>query len=241
MFKNPEVLWLNTNPYLRRFNLPAIQYLSKSVDIAHWEYEQTEDEGTSIEQAVYLLNDYLSLLNKPIHLVGHSTCGLLGLLYAQKYPEKVKSLTLLGVGTNLAVDWLSYYYFWRNNWHCSQEIVLAHVAKYLFGCHSHHYRLAFIKILEKAIPYSLSNHSLYQSNSKSAIDFIQCPLMIAGCIEDKIVPWSEMQKWQSKLKPEDRLWQCPTGDHFFHYFQPELISENLLHFWTQKPSLVRAK
>ena len=146
MFKNPDILWLSTNPYLRRFNLPTIQHLSHYVDISHWEYQQTEDEATSFTQAINLLEDYLSMLEKPVHLVGHSTCGLLGLHYAYKYPQRVKSVILLGVGVNPALDWLSYYYLWRKNWDCSQEIVLAYLAKYLFGSHSHYYRKAFVKI-----------------------------------------------------------------------------------------------
>lgn len=238
MFKNPHILWLNSNPYLRRFNLPAIKYLANYVDIGHWEYEQTEDEGTSIDQGVNLLEDYLSLLKEPIHLVGHSTCGLLGLYYAQKYPQRVKSLTLLGVGVNPALDWLSCYYLWRNNWGCSQEIVLAHLAKYLFGSHSHYYRKALMKILEKAMIYSLSSHSLYKIDNNLGVPSVDCRLMITGSIEDKIVPWSEIEKWRSQLKPNDILWQCPRGEHFFHYFQPQLIGEKLLEFWSPEKNLI---
>ena len=240
MFKNPNIIWLNTNPYLRRFNLPVIQHLSNYVDIGHWEYQQTEDEGTSFAQGINLLEDYLSTIKKPMHLVGHSTCGLLGLYYAYKYPQRVKSLTLLGVGVNPAIDWLSYYYLWRKDWDCSQEVVLAHLAKYLFGSQSHYYRKAFVAILEKAMFYSLSKHSLYKQYSYFHLPKIECPLMIIGSVEDQIVPWSEIAKWKTKLKSTDMLWQCPTGEHFFHYFQPQLIGEKLLEFWSQKEQLILA-
>jgi len=54
----------------------------------------------------------ISNRNRPVHLVGHSTGGA-RLLYARRYPETVKSLTLLGVGTYSAVDWQAHYYVHR--------------------------------------------------------------------------------------------------------------------------------
>ena len=142
------------------------------------------------------------------------------------------------MGFNPYLDWLSYYYSWRNHWSCSQEIVLAHLAKYLFGFHSNYYRQALVKILAKATVYSLSRHSFYKRYNNFAVPSVDCRLMIAGSIEDKIVPWSEIEKWRWKLKPDDILWQCPRGEHFFHYFQPQLIGEKLLEFWSQEESLM---
>ncbi len=230
MFKNTDVLWLSTNPYLLRFNLPIIKYLSSHVKIGQWEYQINEDEGTSTDQAIELLDDYLSLIEKPVHLVGHSTCGLLGFYYAQKYPEKVKSLTILGVGGNAGWDWVSYYYIMRSNLKCSKEVILARLAKNLFGYHNQYYQKAFIKLLEKALLYSLSPHSLYQRFNLS-ITPIASPLMVCGSQNDQIVSWDEIKKWEPYLKPEDYLWQCPEGDHFFHYFQPKLLSEKIVEFW----------
>jgi len=62
-----------------------------------------QDEASSLDVAVLLLHDYLKSCNRP-DLVGHSTGGCWG-YYARRYPETVKSLTLLGVGTYSAVDW----------------------------------------------------------------------------------------------------------------------------------------
>ena len=67
---------------------------------------------------------------------------------------------------------------------------------------------------------------------------MDCRLMVAGSSEDQIVPWSEVEKWQNILKPEDQLWQCPTGEHFFHYFQPQFMGEKLLEFWSAEESLM---
>lgn len=230
MFKNPDVLWLNSNPYLLRFNLPIVKYLSKYVKIGQWEYSQTMDEGASLEVAIELLDNYISLLKKPIHLVGHSTCGLLGLLYAQKYPDKVQSLVVLGVGTNYSLDWINYYYQLRANFDCSQSIVLAKLAYALFGYHNQYYQKAFIKLLEKALLYSLSPHTLYQRFYYS-IEQINSPLMICGNSNDQIINWEEIEDWKYHLKTEDMLCYVSQGEHFFHYFQPYLVGDKIISFW----------
>ena len=48
--------------------------------------------------AVELLHDFLTWRVRPLHLISHSTSGLVGLMYARRYPHKVSSLGLLAVG-----------------------------------------------------------------------------------------------------------------------------------------------
>ena len=48
--------------------------------------------------AVELWHDFLTWRDRPIHLISHSTSGLVGLMYARRYPHKVSSLGLLAVG-----------------------------------------------------------------------------------------------------------------------------------------------
>lgn len=87
-------VWINANPIFKYFDGRIIRYLSKQVPIAYWEYGQTLDEASSLEIALTLLHDYLKSKSQPINLIGHGTGGLLGLLYARKFPHRVKSLTL---------------------------------------------------------------------------------------------------------------------------------------------------
>lgn len=100
----PNVLCLSANPNLKNFDRPLLRSLSKQITIAQWEYCQSQDEPSSLEVALELVHDYLQQLVSPIHLVGHGTSGLLGLLYAQQHPERVRSLTLLSVGIYPAKD-----------------------------------------------------------------------------------------------------------------------------------------
>jgi pimeloyl-ACP methyl ester carboxylesterase len=230
MFKYPDALWLNASPSLLRFDLPAIHYLSGHLAIAQWEYRQHQDEASSLDIALNLLNDYLQTIPQPIHLIGHSTGGLLGLMYARKYPEKVKSLTTLGLGVNPAVDWPSYYYILREALPCSRQLILSRLAKNLFGSQRDSYHKAFIEILAKALDSSLSPHSLYQRVSLPTGGISQ-PLMICGSQDDRIITHQQLRGWKMYFKEGDRLWECPQGFHFFHYFHPQAVGQQVLKFW----------
>jgi pimeloyl-ACP methyl ester carboxylesterase len=75
-----------------------------------WEYQQTEDEARSLDMAVELLHDFLTWRDRPLHLINHSTSGLVGLMYARRYPHKVSSLGLLAVGWLYAINLQAHYY-----------------------------------------------------------------------------------------------------------------------------------
>ena len=80
-----------------------------------------------------------------MHLIGHSTGGLLGLLYTRQYPEKVKSLTLLGVGVHAAVDWQAHYYIHRQ--FLSRQATLNAMVYNLFGYHEERTIKSLVSIL----------------------------------------------------------------------------------------------
>lgn len=103
-------LWLSASPSFQCFEQPLIRYLSRQKVTARWEYLQSQDEASSLLIAWTLLHDYLKGRDRPIHIIGHSTGGLLGLLYDRQHPERFQSLTLLKVGVNPAVDWQARYY-----------------------------------------------------------------------------------------------------------------------------------
>lgn len=54
-----EAVWIDTNPSFKRFNSKIVNYLSQKKAIAYWEYHQNQDEATSLEVALVLLQDYL--------------------------------------------------------------------------------------------------------------------------------------------------------------------------------------
>jgi pimeloyl-ACP methyl ester carboxylesterase len=228
MSKQPDAIWLNTSSSFMCFAQPLLRELSNHVSVARWEYIQTQDEASSLDVAIQLLHSYLQSSKQPLHLIGHSTGGLLGLLYTRQYPEKVKSLTLLAVGADAAVDWQAHYYS-----HCpylSRQKILNAMAYNLFGYQNEQTIQRLERILEQDLDCSLSPHSLFKRVSIPACP-VPVPLMVCGSTDDIIVEPEALQGWRPFLTDGDRYWECQRGRHFFHFFEPRLVAEQVLDFW----------
>ena len=87
-----------------------------------------------------------------------------------------------------------------------------------------------VKILEQDLDNSVSPHSLFQRVSVPP-GGVPMPLMICGSKDDIFVNSNELLGWQAWLKEGDRLWSCPQGLHFFHYFHPQQVGRIILKFW----------
>lgn len=226
-----NALWLNVSPALQGFDRPLLKTLAQSTSIAQWEYSQSSDEPTSLDTALVLLHDYLKHHDRPIHLMGHSTGGLLGLLYARQYPQRVQSLTLLSVGVNPAIDWQSHYYTQRRLLPCDQQTLLRQMVYGLLGCPPKDITQTMIKLLEQDLYQSLSPHSLVRSLSLLPIS-VEIPLLVCASVDDTVIDPNQLQGWQQYLHHSaSRLWVCPGGRYFFHYFYPEQVSKQIVQFW----------
>lgn len=232
----PDTLWLTPSPELKSFNHSLLSRLSKEISeesIGQWEYYQHQDEPNSLDTAVTLLHDYLKTNHRQVNLIGHSTGGLLGLMYASKHPERVKSLTLLAVGINPGIDWQSHYYVQRKLLPCDRQLILSHLANSLFGYQDECTRKKLVKILEKDLNNSASPHSLFKQATIPPIK-VSIPLLICGSDDDMVVDPRQIQAWKSFLKSHNsnfHVWICPQGKHFFHHFYPELVTQQIIAFW----------
>ncbi|MBC6475410.1 MAG: alpha/beta hydrolase [Hormoscilla sp. GM102CHS1] len=231
-----DVLWLTASPSLKSFDRKLLRYLSENVEIpqplaiAEWEYIQTQDEACSLDVAVDLLHDYLKSQDRPIHLAGHSTSGLIGLIYARRYPQKVRSLTLLSVGAQVTANWQAHYYVLRSLFSCSRKKILAQIARSMFGNTAYHKIQDLVKALEIDLNCSPSPHSLFKLVNIPPSG-VEMPLMICGSRTDTIVDPQSITEWEACLKEGDRLWLCPQGHHFFHHLYPNLVGRQILSFW----------
>ncbi len=228
--KKARVLWLNTSPSFQCFDRPLVDFLSKYMAIAQWQYCQSEDEPSSLAIALVLLHDYIKTCPQPVHLIGHGTSGLLALLYARKHPERVKSLTLLGVGFNPGVNWQAHYYAFRKLFPSSRETILTQMVYNLFGYQDSKSTKKLVAILQKDLDLSPNPHSLFRRKSE-VIGGICKPLMVCGSEDDLIVDPNALNGWKKYLKEGDRLWKCPEGHHFFYYFYPEEVGKAIMEFW----------
>lgn len=227
-----QALWVSVSPTLKRFHQPLLSYLSRQATVREWEYKHAEDDPCTLDIPLTLLHDYLKNQTQPVHLLGHSTGGLLALLYAERYPARVKSLTLLGVGVYPLIDWHAHYYTYRQLLPCSREIILGQMVKALFGNQDQNRTKGLVHLLEKDLELTPVPHSLIQCSNMTPKE-ITAPLMICGSEDDVIVDPGAIKGWEDHLKPEDRIWNCPQGHHFFHYHHRQLVGEEILNFLQQ--------
>ncbi|MEH2384465.1 MAG: alpha/beta hydrolase [Nostoc sp.] len=235
-----DVLWLSASHALQRFDKPLLDYLSGYISVAQWEYQQTKDEASSIDQAVELLYDFLEWRDRPVHLAGHSMGGAIALSYARRFPQKVRSLTLLAVAAQPANTWQAHYYFQRQLFSISRELILASNVRSLFGNQPPHTTKKLVAALDKDLEQSPSSHSLFKLVylPKGGVSM---PMMVCGSNSDPVVSPPALHDWLNWLKPEDKLWECPQGYHFFHYFYPQQVGEQMLSFWQHHhPHLLEA-
>lgn len=226
----PEVLWLSVNPSFQKLEKPLLRHLAKQAGVACWHYIQTPDEPSSLEVALTLLHNYVKGHNRPLHIVGHSTGGLLGLLYARQHPNRVKSLTLLSVGVNPAVDWKAHYYTQLELLPCSRRRVLTQMVQMLFGFQPWHTLTGWLELLEQDLLQSLSVHSLLHRFNLFPTG-IAVPLLICGGQNDAVIDPTQVRGWQPWLKAGDRIWLCPNGGHFFHNTYAQMSADEITTFW----------
>ncbi|MEO1144827.1 MAG: alpha/beta hydrolase [Cyanobacteria bacterium J06638_22] len=233
--KAPDALWLSVSPSFQRLDQPLLASLAGHCQIGCWSYAQTPDEPSSLSVALTLLHDYLKGCDRPLHLLGHSTGGLLGLLYARKYPQRVRSLTLLAVGVNPAVDWKAHYYTQLDRLPCCRMMILSQMVQALFGPQPKHLIKMWIELLEQDLMQSLSLHSLTERFNLYP-QGVPVPLLVCGSQDDVIVDPVQLQSWQPWLKPSDRLRFVSGGRHFFHSEHFAAIAHEVLDFWGMEPN-----
>ncbi|WP_299407317.1 alpha/beta hydrolase [Acaryochloris sp. IP29b_bin.148] len=231
-----DAVWATTSPYLKRFDQPLLDQLSKHLTIAQWQYQQSEDEPSSLSTAVDLLHDYIQDCDHPIHLVGHGTGGLVSLLYARQCPQNIRSLTLLGVGAVATLDWMAHYYFHLQFVPYNRRQMLTQIVPDLFGDQQPTVTCYLSRLLEKDMMVSPSPHSLFQ-RCHLPPGGVSAPLLVCGSQNDPVVDSQALNEWQSWMKDCDRIWQCAEGHHFFHCFYPQLVAEQILDFWQVKPAM----
>ncbi len=230
MEANPEVVIVSTNPISDRLDVSLARFLGKNRGVAQWIYsEASGDVASTTGEVLYGLESYLAGFT-PVHLIGHSLNGMLAFLYAQKFPERVLSLTLLSVGKNIAMSWVCQYYFNLNFLPICRECLLKQMAVNLFGNLPSTELNFYIGLLERDLSYGFSPHSPFNLVCRRN-EQLQVPLLVCGSKDDFICDPNSLHSWQTLLKPNDRFYLFNSGGHFFHHFQAEAVGKIIEEFW----------
>jgi pimeloyl-ACP methyl ester carboxylesterase len=233
--ENPSVIWLNASPSLRWVDQPLLRHLVQYGPIAQWEYTQSLDEASSLDRSIELLHEYIMSRQSDaeiptFHLAGHGISGVVGLLYARRFPQYVRSLSLLSVAAQPAATWHTHYYVQRHLLPYSRARLLAQTVSSLFEVTSVRSGHSLVKALERDLEASPNGHSLFHLKNL-ARGGINAPLLIGGSYTDPVASLETLFEWQSYLKPSDELWIHPKGRHFFHHSHPQAVSNRIQAFW----------
>ncbi len=256
MNTHPNVLWLSVSPYLKGFDRRLLSQLAKSASVRQWEYCQSIDEPCSVDSVVTALHDYLTERttlektsgnnNAKVHLAGHGVSGIIGLLYARRYPEHVASLSLLSVAARPAINWQAHYYALRQLLPCSREMVLAQMTRILFGEQPASFAKALSHLLAKDLDSNLTLHSLAH-HARIPAEPLSVPLLVCNGEIDAITCAQNEEAWRDWSSPKApnaealnassfHQWVCSRGRHFFHFQHPEAVATVMTNHWQRATS-----
>ncbi len=246
MTSDPNVLWLSVSPYLKGFDQRLLSQLVKTEPIRRWEYCQTIDEPCSIEAVVDALHGYLDSRSElertsgssqyKVHLVGHGVSGIVGMMYARRYPERVASLTMLSVAARPAINWQAHYYALRQLLPCSREMVLAQMTRLLFGEQPARFAKALSQLLAKDLDSNLTLHSLAH-HARIPASSLNVPVLVCNGDHDAITSTQNKEMWNSWMLSDQaasssfRRWNCPQGNHFFHFYHAATVASVIREHW----------
>jgi pimeloyl-ACP methyl ester carboxylesterase len=172
--------------------------------------------------AVELLHDFLTWRARPLHLISHSTSGLVGLMYGRRYPHKVSSLGILAVGWLYAINLPAPYYTYLSAFPWSRKQVLNQMVGNMLGLQNQSINQRFLSYFEDDLACDPCPHSLFRmSNSRD--EGGEVPLLIGSRKTDFVVSLIVRRRGSKFIKKGFRLWECQDGRHFFHHFYPEQI------------------
>lgn len=228
----PEALWLSLSPRLKRFDWRLLSALSAHRAIAYWEYHQSLDEPCCWESAIALLDNYLQARSEPVPLLGHGIGGVLALRYAERYPQRVRSLVLLSLGSQPRVTWHWHYSALRHCLPCQRSMILGQMVRFLFGPQSYAMTQALVKVLAAELDSGFScTPGLVADASDELKTPISVPIWLGLGQQDLLLsplPQKSQVPW---LKSQDELWTCPDGRHYFHYEYPQQVAQQITQFW----------
>jgi pimeloyl-ACP methyl ester carboxylesterase len=226
-----------------------IDFLKKKYTIIAYDHRgQGQSEVTSGEYNIDMLTqDAAELIEKivmkPIHFVGLSMGGFVGMRLAARYPEKIKSLILLETSANPEpVENLPKYKFLNAivKWLGVIPTVAKRVMKIMFAeswlknpQNKDDYKrwLNELKTNKKSISKSVEA-VIYRKGVEEEIRNIQCPTMVVVGDED-VATKPEKAKFIQMSIPSAKLHIIPGAGHSSSIEKPDQINKLIMEWLDQ--------
>ena len=215
--KNSKILWIDLQPSLYCLFKRTAQTLGQHFEVKRWSFEHDLDESCDINIVHSLLKQTIENSSGPIHLIGHGLSGTIAYLYAQKYPRKIASVSLLSVDVQSTNQWTSHYQNMRSQLPCSRFHILSHLSRLLIDTHTNHVQNITTRLLAKCLDNDFVHGSIFQNYTIENLCKIEAPLLVVNGDKDFVVDGNSSQRWQHHLKPGDCYQLIGGGRHFFPF------------------------
>ena len=233
-----KILWVDLQPSLYCLNKRVAQYLSRKRQVKRWSFQHDLDESCNEETVYDLLCETLQNDDNKYHIIGHGLSGTLACKFAQKYPQKLKSLTLLSVDTHTSNHWSSHYLKIRSQLPCSRTQVLSHLSSLLFHQSNARAAAAFPCLLAKCLDSEYIQGSVISQYTRDELIIPSIPVLIINGQHDFVVDENSRHRWVKKLKPGDCYQSINKGRHFFQFSHSQSTVQRINAFLDMVPDQV---
>ncbi|WP_114994346.1 alpha/beta fold hydrolase [Synechococcus sp. UW179A] len=230
-----KVLWIDLQPTLHCLNKRVAQLLSRSFAVQRWSFQHDLDESCSVQTVLELLRQTLVASSEPMHLVGHGISGTVACLFAEKYPDLVKSLTLLSVDTLSANHWSSHYLDMRSQLPTSRQAILSHLSSLLFSSNNSRSTEIVPCLLAKCLDTEFIQGSIVNQQTIKNLQTPEVPTLVLNGEFDFVVDINSHDRWSETLKSGDRYVCMKNGRHFFQFNQAQHAADLITAFIQMVP------
>ena len=212
-----QILWIDLQPSLYCLFKRTAQTLGQNFKVKRWAFEHDLDESCDVEVVHSLLRQTIENSSTPVHLIGHGISGTIAYLYAQKYPKKILSVSVLSVDTYSTNQWTSHYQSMRSQLPCSRFQILSHLSRLLVDSQTEQVGLIVTRLLAKCLDNDFVYGSIVKSQTIMNLNKAEVPILVINGEKDFVVDEQSHNRWRQYLKPGDCYQKVTNGRHFFPF------------------------
>ena len=212
-----KILWVDLQPSMYCLFKRTAQRLSKHFEVKRWAFEHDPDESCDVDIVHSLLRQTIKSSSSPVHLIGHGLSGTIACLYAQKYPKRIASVTLLSVDIKSTNQWTSHYQSMRSQLPCSRYHILSHLGRLLVDNKTEQIQNVIAKLLARCLDNDFVQGSIIKDQTISNLSKINSPVLVINGGKDFVIDDQSHERWKYHLKPGDCYQRIDNGRHFFPF------------------------
>ena len=212
-----QILWVDLQPSMYCLFKRTAQTLGQHFKVKRWSFEHDLDESCDVEVVHSLLRQTIENSSTPVHLIGHGISGTIAYLYAQKYPKKILSVSVLSVDTYSTNQWTSHYQSMRSQLPCSRFQILSHLSRLLVDSQTEQVELIVTRLLAKCLDNDFVYGSIVKSQTIMNLNKAEVPILVINGEKDFVVDEQSHNRWRQYLKPGDCYQKIANGRHFFPF------------------------